>query len=116
MKKEETRLMCNTLHQSNGVLTFKQVNRSISVSDLVMISDFHKALLDVLIDNKLLDNELKRYQVSLTKVNHMRWQIDIYNEYGWIDDIIFKTEKGINGIPVWVKSDLSAILFNLLMQ
>lgn len=115
-RKEETRLMCNTLHQSNGVLTFKQVNRNISVNDLVMMADFHKTLLGVLIDNRLLNNELKRYQVSLTKVNHMRWRIDIYNEYGWVDDIVFKTETGVNGVPDWAKSDLSDMLFNVLMQ
>lgn len=99
MEFKKERLICNTLHRSNGTLIFKQVARDLSVVDVSMMIEFHVLLLEAIKKFKYYQNELKGYSIQLYRVNHMSWRIDILKDDVLYESIEYHTTKNKPGLP-----------------
>ena len=106
----DNRLICNTLHKHNGTLEFKQVAKNLTVKDVLMMVDFHKLLLETINDLKYYNNELVGYNISLTRVNHMSWRIDINKDNEYVDSIEYTCTTKEPGISKATKEIFKDIL------
>jgi len=111
MELKKERLICNTLHRSNGTLVFKQVAKDLSVSDISMMIEFHILLLEAIKTFKYYQNELKGYSIQLYRINHMNWRIDILKDDVLYESIEYHTRKRGPSIP-----DTASMRFNEVLE